>query len=110
MRLLRLHQFVVHGFASAEEYLLAPSRADTSCLITDVRLPGLSGIDLQARLVEEGSRMPVIFVTAFPTPRLEERANAAGAAGIFAKPFETQKLLDCVRQAVASHRSSELAR
>lgn len=107
-RLLRLHRFVVHDFACAEDYLRSRHAAETACLITDVRLPGLSGIDLHARLVAEGDPTPVILVTAFPTACLRERARAAGAAGFFAKPFDGERLVDCVNRALSSRGSSGL--
>ena len=71
---------------------------DTECLITDVRMPGMNGVDLQSRLIANGNRTPVIFVTADPDERLRERALAAGALGFLSKPFREENL-------IASHRA-----
>ena len=68
-------------FGSAEEFLKSPHVMATACLITDVQMPGLSGVELQDRLIADGHRMPVIFVTAFPDERLQARVCKSGALG-----------------------------
>ena len=106
-KLVRLHGFVAYGFASAQEFLQSPYISDTSCLITDVRMPGMSGIDLQRRLLDQGRRIPVIFITAFPGEGSHARALEAGAAGFLTKPFDGQTLITCLREALkASARQS----
>jgi FixJ family two-component response regulator len=99
-KLVRLHGFVAHSFASAEEFLSSPYVRDTSCLITDVRLPGMSGVDLQSHLIAQGKPIPVIFITAFPEETSHARALEAGAACFLTKPFNGQTLIACVNEAL----------
>ena len=73
--------YEVLTFDSAERFMESGHLAETSCLITDLQMPGLSGLDLQSRLIAEGQRIPVIFVTAFPEERFRRRALNAGAVG-----------------------------
>src|SRR5262249_42703217 len=70
-------------FAPAEAFLASPRLGDTSCLIVDIQMPGMSGLDLQAELQARRSAIPVIFITAFPEERIRQRAVAAGALGFF---------------------------
>ena len=79
------------AFASAEEFLYS-KLDDCSCLILDVQMKGLSGVELQSRLVAQGWRTPIIFVTAFPDERISERAIDAGAIGFLYKPVSNEKL------------------
>jgi FixJ family two-component response regulator len=88
-------------FASAEEFLQSDSVADTSCLITDVQMPGLSGIDLQRGLIARGVEMPTIFITAFPEEGTRLRALTAGAVGYLGKPFSEESLVSCLDKALA---------
>ncbi|WP_254017137.1 response regulator transcription factor [Mesorhizobium escarrei] len=99
-KLVRLHGFLVHAFASAEEFLESPHVGDTNCVITDVRMPGMSGVDLQDHLIAQGIRVPVIFISAFPEERTRKRALEAGAAGFLTKPFDGKVLIDCVSNAL----------
>jgi FixJ family two-component response regulator len=87
-------------FASAEEYLRSERLGDTSCLITDVQMPGMSGLDLQDRLIAGGHRIPIIFVTAFPEERSRARAFKAGACGFLSKPFRDDRLIECLDRAL----------
>jgi FixJ family two-component response regulator len=87
-------------FGSAEEFLGSERLHDTDCLITDVQMPGLSGVDLQSRLIEDGHRMPVIFLTAFPEDRIRDRVLGAGAYGFLSKPFEEDNLIGCLARAL----------
>ena len=77
--------------------------SDTECLITDVQMPGMSGMDLQSHLLVTGHRTPVIFVTAHPEERLRERALAAGALGFLSKPFREENLIACLDRAAGTH-------
>jgi FixJ family two-component response regulator len=79
-------------FASAEEFLKSEQVGDTSCLITDVRMPGMSGIDLQFRLIADGHRIPIIFMTGHPDDSVRKRAMKAGAVGFLAEPVDTDRL------------------
>jgi FixJ family two-component response regulator len=87
-------------FASAEEFLQSDSVANTSCLITDVQMPGLSGIDLQQGLIVRGIQMPTIFITAYPEEGTRRRALTAGAFGYLGKPFSEQSLVSCLDKAL----------
>ena len=91
-------------FASAEEYLSSPYASETDCLISDVQMPEMSGIELQEHLAARGWRTPIIFVTAFPDRRIEARAMKAGAIGFLNKPFDGQALIRCIDAALASRR------
>ena len=72
----------------------------TSCVISDVRMPGIGGVELQSRLIAEGHRIPIIFVTAFPEETLKKRALDAGAIGFLTKPYRQQNLLECLERAL----------
>jgi FixJ family two-component response regulator len=87
-------------FASAEEYLGSDRVRDTSCLITDVQMPGMSGVELQDRLIAGGQRIPVIFITAFPEENIRARALEAGAFGFLSKPFNDECLIACLDEAL----------
>ena len=99
-KFVRLHGFAAYEFASAEEFLQSPRAGDTSCLITDVRMPGMSGVELQCHLIAQGKRVPVIFITAFPEENSRARALAAGATCFLTKPFDGKTLIGCVREAL----------
>ena len=90
----------VHGFASAEEFLAANGNASWRCVITDVQMPGMSGIDLTRLLTARGSQVPVIIITARSEPDLESRAAASGAICLLRKPFPAEALLGCLKQAL----------
>lgn len=98
--LMRSFGFASSGFASAEEFLQSPELGEASCLISDVQMPGINGLELQSRLASENRRTPIIFITAFPDPRIEERALAGGAIGFLTKPFDGQVLIQCVDRAL----------
>jgi len=87
-------------FASAEEFLNSARLNDTSCLITDVQMPGLSGVELQRRLLADGRAMPTIFVTAFPDERTRTRVLTAGAIGYLSKPYDEESLIACLDTAL----------
>jgi FixJ family two-component response regulator len=99
-RLLRSLGFSAHAFASAQEFLLSPRLRETSCLIADVEMPGMSGIELQEYLIAHGHRTPMVFITAFPEDRLRERVMKAGAVDFLSKPFGEPRLLECVERAL----------
>jgi FixJ family two-component response regulator len=96
----------VHTFRSAEEFLQSPRVDDTSCLITDLQMPGLSGIELQGLLVAQARHMPIILVTAFPEEHTRNRAMEAGALGFLSKPFESQTLIKLIDKAIATGHKS----
>jgi CheY-like chemotaxis protein len=86
-------------FMSAEEYLRSECKQRTACLILDVHLPGMSGPDLQARLIADGDRTPIVFVTALLDERVRGRVIEAGALGYLSKPFDENALISCLVQA-----------
>jgi FixJ family two-component response regulator len=89
--------FDVQTFASAEEFLEFISPQVTGCLILDVRLPALNGLDLQGRLREMESRLKIIFITAFADDKLRKRAHASGAVAFLEKPVDHQDLLRTIK-------------
>jgi FixJ family two-component response regulator len=89
------------AFASAEEFLNSGQQNNTACLIADIRMPGMSGLDLQARLNSEHRRIPIIFITAHGDTNVRMQALRAGAVEFLAKPFSDDVLLDHVRAALA---------
>src|SRR5262245_15188972 len=91
--LVRALGYQVSTFASAEEFLDSERVHDTSCLITDLHMPGLSGIELQSRLIANGHHMPIIFITAFPEEDVRKRAMNAGAVCFMAKPYSDDHLI-----------------
>ena len=98
--LLRSLGFAAVDFSSAEAFLNSGRAKDMSCVITDVRMPGMSGIELQDRLIAAGHKIPVIFMAAFPEERTKTRAIKAGAFGFLTRPFTQNNLLDCVHSAL----------
>jgi FixJ family two-component response regulator len=102
-RVLRADGFHVDVFASAEEFLGHPPPDAPACLILDVRMPGLSGLDLQRTLAEKKSGLPVVFITGHGDIPMTVRAMRAGAVDFLPKPFNNRDLLFAARQAVARH-------
>lgn len=92
--------FTVGTFGSADEFLGSKLLHDTACLILDIQMPGMSGLDLHNRLSTSGHRIPTIFVTAFPDMRVHDRAMQAGAVCCLSKPFDRKELLGCIRSAL----------
>jgi FixJ family two-component response regulator len=90
------------AFASAEEFLKSGQYRQTACLITDIRMPGMSGLELQAQLNAEHCRIPTIFITAHGDAKLRMQALRAGAVEFLAKPFDDEALLESVRGALQS--------
>jgi FixJ family two-component response regulator len=90
------------GFASAEEFLSSGKQHETACLITDIRMPGMSGLELQAQLNAERCRIPIIFITAHGDEKMRLQARREGAVEFLSKPFDNEVLLDGVRAALES--------
>ena len=102
--LIKSQGLVVCAFASAEDFLRSRLVDDSACLVSDVQMPGMSGLDLQSRLAERGSRIPIIFITAFPEAFIRSRAEAGGAIACLEKPFDGRAIIELVRQALAAER------
>jgi FixJ family two-component response regulator len=96
--LVRSLGFEAQTFTSAEDFLRWPRKEETSCIICDVQMPGMSGLDLCETLAAQGSRTPIIFITAFSQDRVRRRAG--DAACILQKPFDASELAICLKQAV----------
>jgi FixJ family two-component response regulator len=99
-RLLLSVGLTAEAFASAEEFLAAAGPPAPGCLVLDLHLPGLSGLELQARLKAEGRDIPVVFITAYGDAQAREHALKAGALGFLEKPFAAKALLEAVERAV----------
>ena len=94
--LVRSLGYVVHTFASAGEFLHSPHLNETSCVIADVQMPVMTGLELQAHLLAGGYRVPFIFITAFATEDTRAQALKAGASCFLTKPFTGEALIDCL--------------
>ena len=90
----------VTTFASAEEFLESGQAETAACVVSDVKMPGLTGLDLQRRLFDEGKRLPFIFVTAFFSENDRAQALEAGAVGFLGKPYEAASLIKCLNMAL----------
>jgi FixJ family two-component response regulator len=101
-RILRLADHKTITYPSAEAMLAHSHVVDAACLIIDVQLPGMTGLELHARLVETGPAPPVIFITAFDEPETRASAQRAGAVALLAKPFSGRLLLETVRAILAA--------
>ena len=99
-RLVRSLGYTAHAFASADEFLKSQDMNDTSCVIADVQMPGMTGIELQQQLRDQGRSLPVIFITAFPEEHLRARAMKGGAVCFLSKPFDGTVLVECIDSAL----------
>jgi FixJ family two-component response regulator len=100
--LLKAAGLPAQAFASAEEFLNSGQQRQAGCLITDIRMPGMSGLELQARLNAERCRIPIVFITAHGDEKMRMQALRAGAVEFMAKPFDDEALLESVRAALES--------
>ena len=100
-RLLRSAGFDVKAFSSAEEFLQSGNLGEQrACIILDIRMPGMTGFDLQEKLVSKGIRIPVITVSAFDDAQTRERARKLGATAFFRKPVDGEALIDAIHWAM----------
>jgi FixJ family two-component response regulator len=105
-RLVRSAKMQPHTFASADEFLRADFSDTNACVISDIQMPAVSGLDLPERLTEAGHHLPVIIVTAHDTPQARERAQKVGAVAYFRKPVDDQALLDAIAWALSGKRAT----
>ena len=84
------------AFGSAQDFLDSAAVTKSRCVITDVQMPGMTGMELSKALIDRGINVPTIFITAFPQERLRKQAEALGAIGFLSKPFDAVRLLRCV--------------
>jgi FixJ family two-component response regulator len=101
MDLLNAMGFIAETFRHADEFLKSNRLHSTSCLIADVQLPGMTGLELYDRLVGSGNAVPTILITAFPDDKDRRRALRAGVSCYLSKPFSDSDLLVCVKSALA---------
>jgi FixJ family two-component response regulator len=102
--LLSSHGYLVQTFASAEEFLQSARLHESSCVIADVQMSAMSGLDLLTHMRTQGYNAPFIFITAFPEESVRARALKAGAICFLAKPFAGPALINCVETALNEHR------
>jgi FixJ family two-component response regulator len=101
-RLMRSLGYTVEAFPSAAEFLVSPRLAETACLIADVHMPAMTGIELYRHLIDAGRAIPTILVTAYPNDVDRDRALNDGILCYLRKPVDEQRLLRCVRAALTS--------
>jgi FixJ family two-component response regulator len=102
--LFRSADFDVQVFCAAEEFLESPRVGDGCCIVLDMRMPGMTGLDLQAELASRKIKMPVICVSAYDDVRTRERAMELGAAAFFRKPVDDQALIDAIEWTMVEKR------
>jgi len=100
MRLVRALGFVAHAFPSADAFLQSAQLAETSCLISDIQMPDMSGVELHEALHARGHKIPIVFVTAFPEERVRAQASVRGAICFLSKPLDSEALLRCLDAAL----------
>jgi FixJ family two-component response regulator len=101
-RLLKSVGMNARVYASAEEFLSSNQAQETVCLILDVQMSGMSGLELQQQLMDSGYRLPIIFISAHSNGRIREQAIRAGAVNFLFKPFSEEALLDAVQAALST--------
>ena len=100
--LLKSAGLTARAFESAEEFINSGQQRQAACLIADIRMPGMSGLELQAKLNADGCRIPILFITAHGDAKMRIQALRAGAVEFMAKPFDDEALLESVRAALES--------
>jgi FixJ family two-component response regulator len=103
-RLMRSLGYTVEAFPSAAVFLASRRLDNTKCLIADIQMPGMTGVELNARLIEAGRKIPTILVTAYPDEVTRARALKDGVVCYLRKPFDDNDLMDCIRKAVEGGR------
>jgi FixJ family two-component response regulator len=102
--LLSSHGYLIQTFVSADDFLQSDRLDDSACVIADVQMPAMSGLDLLTHMRVKGYTVPLIFITAFPDENVRSKALKAGAIGFLAKPFAGPVLIDCIETALNRHR------
>jgi FixJ family two-component response regulator len=100
MSLVRSLGYEAEGFESAEDFLKSDAACEAACIITDIQMPGMSGIELKRQLAARGHAAPVIMITARAEPELESQAMASGAVCFLRKPFQAEALISCLSSAL----------
>jgi FixJ family two-component response regulator len=104
--LLSSHGYEVHTFASADHFLRSARLEETSCVVADVQMPNMSGLELLTYMRTQGNDAPFIFITAFPDESVRARALKAGAICFLGKPFTGPVLINCIETALNRHRGA----
>jgi FixJ family two-component response regulator len=99
--LLKASGYSTCTFGNPTSFLDSPLRASVACLVTDMRMPGMTGLELHEHLAASGAGIPTVIITAHPEELTRERARAAGVTCLLTKPFAPDELLECVRQSIA---------
>jgi FixJ family two-component response regulator len=102
--LLSSHGYIVRTFVSAEDFLQSAHPDDSSCVVADVQMPGMSGLDLLIHVRTRGNDVPFIFISAFPDESIRAQAIKVGAVCFLAKPFAGPVLIGCIETALNRHR------
>ena len=105
-QLLEASGYRVATYVSAQQLLDRQPDDSKGCILLDVRMPGISGLELQSRLTERGSKLPIIFLTAYPDVSITVRAIKAGAEDFFIKPVGSEELLRAIARAITRHRNA----
>jgi FixJ family two-component response regulator len=92
--------YTLESFDSAEQFLASGSGRNAACLIVDIQLPGITGLELQGKLIEADNRVPIVFITAQGTQATRDKAMRHGAAGFLSKPFRREDLLKILGEAI----------
>lgn len=100
--LIRSLGFTARAFASAEEFLSSGDIEATDCLIADIQMPGMSGVELQQELIARGPTPPIVFITAFPQERIRQQVLSAGALSFLSKPCDGGVLVEQIEKALES--------
>jgi FixJ family two-component response regulator len=108
--LLKAAGFSTATFEDAESFLGSASRASAACLVADMRMPGMTGLELYQALVASGARIPTVIITAHPEELTQSRARDAGITCYLSKPFVPDDLLECVREALAKSQRGPIPR
>ena len=106
-RLMRSLGYTVEAFPSAADFLKSPRLSETGCLIADVHMPAMTGIELHRHLIDAGHAIPTILVTAYPNDADRARALNGGVVCYLRKPVDVQRLEECLRAALTSGESSQ---
>jgi FixJ family two-component response regulator len=104
-RILKVQNISVEGFASGEQFLASLPQATPDCVVLDLHMPGLSGLEVQQRISGAGHRLPVVVVTGHHEPGLRQRCISAGASVYLRKPVDAQVLREAIDQAIAAFRN-----
>ena len=102
--LVRSLGYTPYAYSSAEDFLNSAAEESTDCLVADIQMPGMNGIELQQALVTKGSKLPIIFTTAFPEDHVKQKVLAAGALCLLSKPCDGDVLVSCIESALTSRK------